>query len=346
LTFQQSQYVRSTKAEIRQPQTVETSVSKLNWKSKFFKNTEMNDLDLTTLRLFIAVCDARSISRVAEGVRMDASAITRRINKLESQAGKPLLRRVRSGVEATPEGLQFCEISREFVRDAANLSEKLAMFRGDGGGRITVAANSHVVSGRLTQDLADFMSLPDAKGLSIAIQEMTSSEIVQSVRDGRYALGVYWDNVETSGLQSDFFYSDQFCCVLPAGHSLAQAQDLTYAQVTNFNVVGMRTNRQAEAYVSRVGAIDAPRAKFIIEAPTHEAALRLTAAGMGVFVTSMSVFNTYKHCWDLVALPISDLFPLQFRLAYRTPESLPLGARRLIKHLSSAHADQQKPPIA
>jgi DNA-binding transcriptional LysR family regulator len=303
----------------------------------------MNDLDLTTLRLFIAVCDTRSISRVAERVRVDPSAITRRINKLESQAGKALIKRVRSGVEPTPEGLQFCEMSREFVRDAAQLSEKLALFKGDGGGRITVAANSHVVAGRLTQDLATFMNLPDAKGLSIAIQEMTSSEIVQSVRDGRYALGVYWDNVETSGLQSDFFYSDQFCCVVPADHPLAHESEVSYAQITDFKVIGMRTTRQAEAYVSRVGVINAPRATFMIEAPTHEAALRLTAAGLGVFITSLSVFNTYKHCWDLVALPISELFPLQFRLVYRDPESLPLGAQRLIRYLSTVHVD--KPPV-
>jgi DNA-binding transcriptional LysR family regulator len=234
-------------------------------------------------------------------------------------------------------------MSREFVRDAAQLSEKLALFKSDGGGRITVAANSHVVAGRLTQDLATFMNLPDAKGLSIAIQEMTSSEIVQSVRDGRYALGVYWDNVETSGLQSDFFYSDQFCCVVPADHPLAHESEVSYAQITDFKVIGMRTTRQAEAYVSRVGVINAPRATFMIEAPTHEAALRLTAAGLGVFITSLSVFNTYKHCWDLVALPISELFPLQFRLVYRDPESLPLGAQRLIRYLSTVHVD--KPPV-
>lgn len=300
----------------------------------------MHDLDLTTLRLFIAVCDNRSISRVAESARIDASAVTRRINKLESQAGKALIKRVRNGVEPTPEGLQFCELSRGFVRDAAQLSEKLALIKGDGGGHLTVAASSHVVSGPFTQDLASFMVLPDAAGLTVAIKEMTSSEVVHAVRDGRYALGIFWDNVETSGLKSDFYYTDKFCCVVPSGHPLTKVKAITYAQATDFNFVGMRTTRQAEAYVSRVGAIDAPRARFVIEAPTHEAALRLTANNLGVFVTSLSVFNAYKHCWNLTAIPITDLFPIQFRLAYRSPESLPLAAQRLIKHLSSTHANQ------
>jgi DNA-binding transcriptional LysR family regulator len=302
----------------------------------------MNDLDLTTLRLFIAVCDSRSISRVAERAHIDASAITRRINKLESQAGKALIKRIRNGVEPTTEGLLFCELSRQFVRDAANLSEALDLFKGGGSGRFSIAATSHVVAGLLTHDVGNFMKLPDAEGLTVVIEEKTSSEVVQAVRDGRYALGVCWDNVETSGLESNFFYTDKFCCVVPTGHPLAKAQEVTYSQITEFKIIGMRTTRQAEAYVSRVGAIKAPKAKYIVEAPTHEAALRLTAQGLGVFITSLSVFNTYKHGWGLVAIPVSELFPLQFRLVYRNPESLPLGAQRLIKHLSLAHINPEQ----
>jgi DNA-binding transcriptional LysR family regulator len=103
----------------------------------------------------------------------------------------------------------------------------------------------------------------------------------------------------------------------------------------------MRTNRQAEAYISRAGAIESPKAKFIIEAPTHEAAMRLTAEKLGVFVTSMEVARSYLSCWDLVAIPIEGLFPLQFRLVYRELGGLPLSAQRLIKHLSAhqSHAD-------
>ncbi len=297
----------------------------------------MTDLDLTTLRLFIAVCDSRSISRVAEKTHLDASAITRRINKLESQAGKTLIKRIRNGVEPTPQGLQFCELSRQLVRDAATLSDTLDLFKTGGSGKFSIAATSHVVSGLLTQDLANFMKLPDAEGLTVVMQEMTSSEVVQSVRDGRYALGIYWDNVETAGLQSDYFYTDEFCCVVPTGHPLASMKEVTYSQITDYKIIGMRTTRQAEAYVSRVGAIDAPKARFVIEATTHEAALRLTAEGLGVFITSQCVFDAYKHCWNLVAIPISGLFSLQFRLVYRDLETLPLGAQRLIKHLASAH---------
>ena len=51
----------------------------------------MKDFDLTTLRLFVAVCEAKSIKRVADREQLDASAITRRLAKLEDQLQMPLI---------------------------------------------------------------------------------------------------------------------------------------------------------------------------------------------------------------------------------------------------------------
>lgn len=297
----------------------------------------MSDLDLTTLRLFIGVCDSRSITRTAEKERIDASAITRRIHKLEIEAGKSLIKRIRNGVEPTPEGLQLCELSRELLRDAARLSETMALFKDSGSGRLSIATTSHAVAGLLPQDLGQFMQLPDAQGLTLAVQELTSSEVVQAVRDGRCAMGIYWDNVETSGLQTLPYYVDQFCCVVCADHPLAQKASVSYAEVTEFRIIGMRTTRQAEAYVSRTGAINGPLARFIAEMPTHEAAIRLSAANLGVFITSMEVAKSYLDCWKVVAIPLTGLFPLHFRMVFADMAALPLSAQRLIKHLSASH---------
>jgi DNA-binding transcriptional LysR family regulator len=297
----------------------------------------MDDLDITTLRLFISVCDSKSIATVAKKVMMDSSAITRRIQKLEAEAGRPLLKRIRNGVEPTPEGLQFCDLCRELVRDAGRLSETLALYKTNGGGRVSIATTSSAVAGLLTEDLGRFLQLPDSNGLSVIIQEMTSSEVVQSVRDGRHSIGIYWDNVEAAVLQTEPYYSDQFCCVVPLGHSLAQDSKVTYAQILEHPVIGMRNTRQGEAYLSRTGTIQTPKARFIAEAPTHEAAMRLVAARLGVFVTGLEIAKKYMGPWNLVGIPVRGLFAQQFRIAYRDLETLPLSAQRLIKHLASAH---------
>ena len=64
----------------------------------------MRDLDLQTLRLFAAVCDQRSIARVAEQESIVGSAISKRLAQLEDTVGTPLLLRKRRGVVPTPAG--------------------------------------------------------------------------------------------------------------------------------------------------------------------------------------------------------------------------------------------------
>jgi DNA-binding transcriptional LysR family regulator len=297
----------------------------------------MDDLDITTLKLFIYICDYKSIKIVSEKVKIDASAISRRIQKLETEAGRPLLKRIRNGVEPTPEGLQFCELCRELVRDAGRLSETLGLFKTNGGGRVSIAATSSAVAGLLTEDLGKFLKKHDSTGLSVTIQEMTSSEVVQAVRDGRFSIGIYWDNVEASALQTEPYYSDQFCCVVPAGHSLAQDDKVTYAQISEYPIIGMRNTRQGEAYLSRTGTIQTPKARYIAETTTHESAMRLVSARMGVFVTGLEIAKKYMAPWNLVGIPVKGLFIQQFRIAYRDIETLPLSAQRLVKHLATAH---------
>jgi DNA-binding transcriptional LysR family regulator len=102
-------------------------------------------------------------------------------------------------------------------------------------------------------------------------------------------------------------------------------------------LIGMRHTRRGEAYLSRTGSIKTPKANFIAEAPTHEAAMRLVATRLGVFVTGFEIAKKYMAAWNLVGIPVSGLFPQQFRITYRDLETLPLSAQRLVKHLSSAH---------
>jgi len=72
----------------------------------------MRDLDLQTLRLFAAVCEQRSIARVAEQESIVGSAISKRLAQLEDTVGPPLLPRKGRGVVPTPAG----ETPREHPR--------------------------------------------------------------------------------------------------------------------------------------------------------------------------------------------------------------------------------------
>ena len=85
------------------------------------KGSPMRELDLTTLRLFAAVCDARSIARAAEQANIVGSAISKRLAQLEDTVGTQLLVRRRHGVEPTPAG--------ESLLDMLNFDDHIAAIR-------------------------------------------------------------------------------------------------------------------------------------------------------------------------------------------------------------------------
>ena len=51
----------------------------------------MRDLDLTSLRLFVAVCETGNMVRAGERAHIVGSAISKRLAQLESHLGIPLL---------------------------------------------------------------------------------------------------------------------------------------------------------------------------------------------------------------------------------------------------------------
>ncbi|WP_295846619.1 LysR family transcriptional regulator, partial [Tardiphaga sp.] len=61
--------------------------------------------DLHSLRLFVAICELRSLSRAAERLNMALSAASRRLKLFEEEIGAPLVRRLPHGLELTTAGI-------------------------------------------------------------------------------------------------------------------------------------------------------------------------------------------------------------------------------------------------
>ena len=72
----------------------------------------MRDLDLTTLRLYVSVCETGNMSRAAEKSNMVASSVSKRLAQLENTVGATLFMRKRRGVVPTPAGETLLEHAR------------------------------------------------------------------------------------------------------------------------------------------------------------------------------------------------------------------------------------------
>ncbi|MEN9315016.1 MAG: hypothetical protein RIS35_1409 [Pseudomonadota bacterium] len=301
----------------------------------------MKDLNLTSLRLFVAVCDAGSIVRVAERERVVPSSITKRLAKLEEVVGAALLERVRQGVAPTAAGRLLCEQSRglvdaadEVVRNVGRLSSGLV-------GTITLGVAASILAGPLPEDLESFMSRKEFRGVRLNIQELTSTDLVQAVRDGRIAVGIIWDATESSGLEARPYRTEQLCCVVRRGHPLTDRQSVRADEAFAHDVIIMRNQRHSAAIIKRGDSkFDDVSLRARIEVPTYEAGLRMAAAGLGVFVCHRSTVGRYADLLDLAMIPIREAWAEnRYALISRSSTSLPPYVRSLIEHLAKVDSE-------
>ncbi|MBS0528904.1 MAG: LysR family transcriptional regulator, partial [Proteobacteria bacterium] len=61
-------------------------------------------VDLTTLRLFVAICEEKNLTRAAAREGIAASAVSKRLNDFEIAFGITLFARLPKGMELTPAG--------------------------------------------------------------------------------------------------------------------------------------------------------------------------------------------------------------------------------------------------
>jgi LysR family nitrogen assimilation transcriptional regulator len=82
-------------------------------------------MHLRTLRYFVAVADAGSLTAAAAAIPIAQPALTRQMRDLESELGAQLLQRLPRGVRLTQAGLSVYESAQRMLGEAARLQQKL-----------------------------------------------------------------------------------------------------------------------------------------------------------------------------------------------------------------------------
>ena len=137
----------------------------------------MRDLDLTSLRLFVAVCETRNIARAAEQQAIVGSAISKRLAALEDTVGTPLLVRRRHGVAPTPAGETLLEHARALLARAAQIERDMAGYAAGVRGHVRVLATQSAIAESLADDVAAFLKAPGHQHIRIDMEEAVSTQV-------------------------------------------------------------------------------------------------------------------------------------------------------------------------
>ena len=145
-------------------------------------------IDLTSLQLFVAVCELGSIGKAAEREFIAASAVSKRLSDLEAALDTPLLYRHTRGVDLTPAGESLLHHARSVLFSLEKMQGELSEYADGVRGHVRVHASISAIVQFLPEDLGAFIK--EHGEVKIDLEEHLSTEIVRAVQEGAADLGI------------------------------------------------------------------------------------------------------------------------------------------------------------
>lgn len=295
----------------------------------------MHDLDLTSLRLFVAVCDLGSMSAVAEKSHLVASAVSKRLAQLEAAVGARLFTRRRHGVVPTAAGETLLEHARSMLLSASRIERDMALHASGTRGRVNVLATSSVMAESLADEISDFLRRPEHQNIQIDLEEHTSPEVVRGVREGVAAIGICWDAAEIGALKTLPYRQDHLSVVVPRGHPLSAIRRLRYADTLDHEYVSMPVNSSVEVMLQREAAALGRRVQQRVIVSNFESALRVVRAGLAIALVPREVTGPYAQAYGLDVLALHEPWSQRrFVLCHRGDDTLTPAAQLLLAYLA------------
>jgi DNA-binding transcriptional LysR family regulator len=296
----------------------------------------LRDLDLTTLRLFVSVCEAGNIARAGEKANIVGSAISKRLAQLEEQVGTPLLVRKRHGVAPTAAGQTLLEHARGMLDGAARIERDMQGFAGGARGHVRIFASVSAMSESLADDVAVFLKKPAHRDIQVGLDERVSPEIVRGVRDGLASLGVCWDAADLGPLQSRPYRSDHLCLVVPKSHALAGRKAVRFADTLDFEHVSLPVNSAVQVMLQRRAAALGRTLVHRVVVSSFEAALRVVRAGLAISLVPREVAQAHVAAHGQKVIRLDEPWAeRRFIICFRDAASLTPAAQLLVEHLAS-----------
>jgi DNA-binding transcriptional LysR family regulator len=294
----------------------------------------VRDLDLTSLRLFVAVCETRSMARAGEQEHIVASAISKRLAQLESTVGATLFERRRRGVIPTAAGEILLEHARAMLAAADRVERDMADHGRGVKGQVRLLATVSCMAESLPDDIASFLQAPAHRDIRVSVEESLSRDLVRSLREGSAPLGICWDAADLEGFETRPYRADALAAIVHPAHPLASRQSCSFEQTLAFEHIGLPGQTAVYTMLARAAAIIGQPMAYRAVVSSFDAALRCVRADLGLAIVPREVVEPVAGTIGVRVLPLTDPWAKRrFAICFRNEDSLSPAARLLVDYL-------------
>ena len=259
--------------------------------------------DLTTLRIFVSVYNLKSLTKAAEQEHIASSAVSKRINDLETELGTPLFYRHPRGVSATPAGDALACHARVLFERVNDMAAELSTYARGERGQVRIHAHSSAMHRFLPAEIASFSNrYPEVR---IVVREETTPNVIQSMQDGIADIGVVAGHMTfPAGLTALSWREDRLVALLPASDPLLNEGAIPFAALADRALISLETGSSLQVLLTEAAQSLGMRLNNRLEVTTFGSAVAMAAAGLGVAVVPSWIADVADPC--LAAVPLAD----------------------------------------
>jgi DNA-binding transcriptional LysR family regulator len=244
-------------------------------------------MELSTLRVFMAIASERSFSRAAVKLSRTQPAVSLALQRLENELGEQLFDRFAKDVVLTDAGRTVLEYARRFESLESELLNSIAELRDHAAGRLVIGANEST-SLYLLRHIERYRQLyPNVK---VQVRRSFSSRIPGEIIDGNLELGVISYQPRDERLNATVIFTDSLAFVVAPGHRLAKRKEVPLSELGEETFIAHNVLSPYREFVLRVFQERGVRLNMDIEMPTVETIRWMVESNQGVaFLPRMCV---------------------------------------------------------
>lgn len=239
-------------------------------------------IDTLGVQAFIAVADQGSFVRAAASLHITQTALSRRIQNLESFLGVKLVERTTRSVALTGVGRDFLPQARRLLTDLASalmeIRESGKAFRGD----VTIACVPTVGVHYLPRIVRAYTDLHPQNRLRIL--DHSSSDVAAAVLRREAEFGINMQSRGDRGLTSVPLLKDHLVLVCRADHALARRRRLTWKQLEAYPAIVPGSQSDNRPHLDLALERHKVKLQAMYEVQRSSTAVGLVSKGVGVAV--------------------------------------------------------------
>jgi DNA-binding transcriptional LysR family regulator len=288
----------------------------------------LSRFDLVSLRIFVAVVEAGSLTGGARRFGISLAAASRRVVELEGETGTALLDRSKKGVVPTPAGQTLYRHSLRVVGDLENLAVAMGDYGRGVRAHVRLWANTSAVNGFLVEPLARYLA--EHPTTKVDLEEALSDAVVRAVAGGAADLGIFADNIPAAGLVTATCDTDELVLLLPSGHPLAGRRRVRFAEALDHDFIGLeRTSSLLRLLGASAAALGRPL-RVRMQVRSFDAMCRMIASGIGIGVLPEAAARPHVRSMRLTQVRLNEPWATRrMLLGHRGIETLSAPAREL-----------------